>query len=73
MAPGCVNILMHYRGAFSQEGPLTYIIMEVKSAFFRNIEKDVMSYFHVVQLAKTVGFKDSDTLFHILNIILKLL
>jgi len=23
-----------------------------------------MSYFHVVQLAKTVGFKDSDTLFN---------
>jgi hypothetical protein len=62
MAPGCVNILMHFEGAFSQEGALTYDGGEVW--LFRNIDKDVMSYFHVVQLAKTLGFKDSDTLFY---------
>ncbi|WVZ80082.1 hypothetical protein U9M48_027588 [Paspalum notatum var. saurae] len=62
MAPGCVNILMHYGGAFTQEEPLMYNGGEVQ--LFRNIDKDVMSYFHVVDLAKSVGFKDGDNLFY---------
>ncbi|KAL6880613.1 hypothetical protein ACP4OV_012178 [Aristida adscensionis] len=62
MAPGCVNILMHYGGSFSKDDPLTYDGGEV--SLFQNIDKDVMSYFHVLELAKSVGFKDGDTLFY---------
>ncbi|KAJ1287655.1 hypothetical protein BS78_02G027700 [Paspalum vaginatum] len=62
MSPGCVNVLMHHGGSFSKEDALSYDGGEV--CLFRNIEKDVMSYFHVVQLAKSVGFKDGDTLFY---------
>ncbi|WVZ99025.1 hypothetical protein U9M48_044383 [Paspalum notatum var. saurae] len=53
---------MHHGGSFSKEDALSYDGGEV--CLFRNIEKDVMSYFHVVQLAKSVGFKDGDTLFY---------
>ncbi|WVZ79176.1 hypothetical protein U9M48_026784 [Paspalum notatum var. saurae] len=62
MAPGCVNILMHYGGAFADQDPLTYDGGEVQ--LFRNIDKDVMSYFHVLELAKSVGFKDGDNMFY---------
>ncbi|TVU17415.1 hypothetical protein EJB05_33451, partial [Eragrostis curvula] len=62
MAPGSVNILLHHGGAFSKEGSLTYDGGHV--AVFRNIDKDVMSYFHLVDLAKSVGCKDGDTLFY---------
>ncbi|TVU40037.1 hypothetical protein EJB05_13483, partial [Eragrostis curvula] len=62
MAPWSVNILLHRGGAFSKEGSLTYDGGNV--AVFRNIDKDVMSYFHLVDLAKSVGCKDGDTLFY---------
>lgn len=35
-------------------------------AFFGNIDKDLMSYYHLVELARTVGFNDGDTLFYVL-------
>jgi hypothetical protein len=62
MAPGCVNILMHHGSAFSNEGVLTYEGGEV--SLFQNIEKQAMSYFNVVQLAASLGFKDGDNLFY---------
>ena len=64
MAPGCVNILMHHGGAFSKEGALTYEGGEV--SLFRNIEKQAMSYFNVVQLAASLGFKEGDNLFYVI-------
>lgn len=57
-----VNILMHHGGAFSKEGELTYEGGEV--SLFRNIEKKEISYFSVLQLATSLGFKDGDSLFY---------
>ena len=62
MAPGCINILMHHGGAFSKHGELTYDGGDV--TLFPKIEMDKMSYYRLVQLAKTVGFKEGDTLYY---------
>ena len=62
MAPGCINILMHRGGAFSKHGELTYDGGDI--TLFPKIEMDKMSYYRLVQLAKTVGFKEGDTLYY---------
>ncbi|WVZ89190.1 hypothetical protein U9M48_035623, partial [Paspalum notatum var. saurae] len=62
MAPGCVNILMHHGGAFSKQGELTYDGGDI--TLFQKIEKDEMSYCRLVQLAKSVGFKEGDSLYY---------
>jgi len=62
MAPGCVNILMHHGGAFSKQGELTYDGGDI--TLFQKIEKDEMSYYRLVQLAKSVGFKEGDSLYY---------
>jgi len=62
MAPGCINILMHQGGAFSMHGELTYDGGDI--TLFPKIEMDKMSYYRLVQLAKTVGFKEGDTLYY---------
>nr|CAB3473549.1 unnamed protein product [Digitaria exilis] len=55
---------MHHGGAFSKEGALSYDGGQV--AFFGNIDKDVFSYNHLVQLARIVGFMDGDNLFYLI-------
>ncbi|TVU32125.1 hypothetical protein EJB05_23844, partial [Eragrostis curvula] len=35
-----------------------------KVSIIRDVDKDLMSYFHVVELAKTVGYKDGDSLYY---------
>ena len=62
MAPGCINILMHHGGAFSKHGELTYDGGDI--TLFPKIEMDKMSYYRLVQLAKTVCFKEGDTLYY---------
>ncbi|CAN6235795.1 unnamed protein product [Urochloa humidicola] len=53
---------MHHGGAFSKQDELTYDGGDI--ALFQKIDKDEMSYYHLVQLAKSVGFKDGDNLYY---------
>lgn len=59
----CVNIIFHHSGAFSYvNGAFTYD--EGKVSIIHDVDKDLTSHFHVVELAKTVGFHDGDSLYY---------
>lgn len=58
----CINIIFYHNGAFSKRGDFTY--EGGKVSIIRDIDKDLMSYFHIVELAKTVGYKDGDSLYY---------
>uniref|UniRef100_A0A0A9AAN5 PB1-like domain-containing protein n=1 Tax=Arundo donax TaxID=35708 RepID=A0A0A9AAN5_ARUDO len=60
----CVSIIFHHSGAFSKEGDLTYEGGQI--SIIRDVDKDLMSYFHVVELAKKVGYKDGDSLYYLI-------
>ncbi|CAN6287908.1 unnamed protein product [Urochloa humidicola] len=53
---------MHHGGAFSNQDELTYDGGDI--TLFQKIDKDEMSYYRLVQLAKSVGFKDGDNLYY---------
>ncbi|KAL6661754.1 hypothetical protein ACP70R_001138 [Stipagrostis hirtigluma subsp. patula] len=61
MDRGFVSIIFHHNGSFSTEGS-SYD--GGKISIIRNVDKDLMSYFHVLELAKQVGFKDGDSMYY---------
>lgn len=46
----------------SKEGKPTYDGGKV--SLIQNVDTDIISYYHVLELAKSIGFKDGDTLFY---------
>ncbi|KAL6624579.1 hypothetical protein ACP70R_031900 [Stipagrostis hirtigluma subsp. patula] len=62
MDRSCVSLIFHHNGAFSKHGALTY--EGGKVSIIRDVDKDLMSYFHVVDLAQNLGFKDGDILYY---------